>query len=364
MKKILFIILGFGFLILLIWFIAFRNIDGPVDRLMDKLVQNVGLDKKEDERIDFSKINPTYRFSAEVPSGWRVEYIRETDAINIYDPKRQGASNLERSEIFIRNFKANSFLTLSTVNILEREDTQIGRHQAVRYEIEKKSAVTNFAGQPAWRSLRHRLVDVRFSNENPSVFYVIAGNPESKSDILEGFISSIVFHNDKDSFVPPFENATKRVTKKPFAIVVSPDNSPVKPERFSGFHTGVDFEILSGEEDVDVPVMAICGGRLVQKQINNGYGGVAVQECLLENQKLQIVYGHLRLGSISKKIGEYISPGEKMAVLGKGDSTETDGERKHLHLGLVRGAKVDLRGYVDKEEQLKNWLDPSFLTSK
>src|SRR5438105_13240780 len=39
----------------------------------------------------------------------------------------------------------------------------------------------------------------------------------------------------------PLENAQTRVTKKFFGTKVSPGNSPVTPERFSGYHTGVDF---------------------------------------------------------------------------------------------------------------------------
>ncbi|NTU99252.1 hypothetical protein HGA64_04600 [Candidatus Falkowbacteria bacterium] len=48
-----------------------------------------------------------------------------------------------------------------------------------------------------------------------------------------------------DVFVPPISDALSRVTKKPFGIKVSPKNSSVSPERFTGYHTGVDFETTS-----------------------------------------------------------------------------------------------------------------------
>src|SRR5947209_4518700 len=50
----------------------------------------------------------------------------------------------------------------------------------------------------------------------------------------------------------PVVGFLSRVTKKPFGIYVNPANSPVQPERFSGYHTGADAEY--GEVSADVPV--------------------------------------------------------------------------------------------------------------
>jgi len=146
-------------------------------------------------RLEFSTLNPLYRFSAELDNGWRAEYVPTTEAINIYN---QGAigSNLEKSQIFIRYFNANDFLTLTTVNILSRESTSINGHDAVRYEIEKKAGVANFANQPSWRSQRHSVVDIRFAETNPSVFYVIARNPSLSESDFEDFLQNTRFHND------------------------------------------------------------------------------------------------------------------------------------------------------------------------
>ena len=55
---------------------------------------------------------------------------------------------------------------------------------------------------------------------------------------------------------------------------------------------------------------------------------------------------------------EYLAPGDVVGVLGAAFSKETAGERKHLHFGIHKGVRLDLRGYVDAKEALANWLDP------
>lgn len=155
----------------------------------------------------------------------------------------------------------------------------------------------------------------------------------------------------------PLVRARERVTKKPFGIKISPENSPVQPERFLGYHTGVDYEIFSGEENTDIQVFAICSGNLAAKRTISGYGGVLVQECNLENQAVTIIYGHIKLASAKQKVGDYITKGETLAILGNGYSTETDGERKHLHLGIHKGSGIILFGYVQSQADLANWID-------
>jgi murein DD-endopeptidase MepM/ murein hydrolase activator NlpD len=155
----------------------------------------------------------------------------------------------------------------------------------------------------------------------------------------------------------PLNFALKRITKKPFGIYITPENSPIKPEKFAGFHTGVDFEILPGEENQDVSVSAVCAGKLLLKKSATGYGGVAVESCTLNNQDVTIIYGHLKLSSISLKTGEEISAGQTIGILGKAYSTETSGERKHLHLGIHKGSAINLLGYVQNKKLLDNWLN-------
>ena len=159
-------------------------------------------------------------------------------------------------------------------------------------------------------------------------------------------------------FIDPLSDARSRVTKKTFGIRVDPKHSPVSPERFTGYHTGVDFETTPAEQDADVPIYAICSGKLLVKEYGSGYGGVASEGCTLDNAPVTVVYGHLRLSSITAKAGAALEAGETIGVLGKGYSAETDGERKHLHLGIHKGAAVNLHGYVATEAELSAWIDP------
>ncbi len=156
----------------------------------------------------------------------------------------------------------------------------------------------------------------------------------------------------------PLDRASERATKKPFGIYITPADSPVQPERFQGYHTGTDFEVFEDELNNDVSIQAICSGELVLKQTTSGYGGVVVQSCDLDDEPITVVYGHLKLSSIDWSVGDSIEVGDRIGILGAGDSSETDGERKHLHLGIHKGSEVNIRGYVSMEFQLNAWLDP------
>ncbi len=156
----------------------------------------------------------------------------------------------------------------------------------------------------------------------------------------------------------PISNALTRVTKKSFGTYVNPQNSPVSPEVFTGFHTAVDFETGEDEKDIDVPIYAICDGKLLQKRSVTGYGGMIVQSCLVNNEPVTVIYGHLRLSSISLKSGDAVKAGDQLAVLGTGYSSETSNERKHLHLGIHKGTAINILGYVQNKKDLAFWLDP------
>jgi len=155
----------------------------------------------------------------------------------------------------------------------------------------------------------------------------------------------------------PVSDAPSRITKKPFGIYVSPGNSPISPEWFTGYHTGVDFETTSAEQNTDVPVYAICNGSIVLKETASGYGGVLVQRCMLNDESVTVIYGHIRLTSIAKNVNDELKSGEQFAVLGTGYSAETDGERKHLHLGIHLGPEINIQGYVQNPAELSQWLN-------
>ena len=149
-----------------------------------------------------------------------------------------------------------------------------------------------------------------------------------------------------------------RIIKKPFGIYITPKTSPIQPEKFSGYHTGADFETTTTEANIDVLVPAFCDGKLLMKKSATGYGGVIVQSCILNNQAVTVVYGHLKLASITSIIDQTLKKGDIIGVLGKAYSVETGGERKHLHLGIHIGSAINILGYAQKQSDLFGWLDP------
>jgi len=157
------------------------------------------------------------------------------------------------------------------------------------------------------------------------------------------------------SLVFPISQFKERITKKPFGAYITPQNSPVQPERFIGYHTGVDVEYE--EVTTDVPVYAISDGTIVLAETASGYGGVLMIEIELDNTPHTVLYGHLRPSSLPK-VGQKVKKGEQLAVLGTGNSPETDNERRHLHFAVLSDNRLDIKGYVQTKNELAGWLDP------
>ncbi len=188
--------------------------------------------------------------------------------------------------------------------------------------------------------------------------------PQGGEEPEEQVKSEVVLpHQQESAFISPLLRAGERVTKKPFGMVITPETSPVQPERFWGYHAGTDFETFEEEAEADVVVRAICSGPVLLKQRASGYGGVVVQRCFRGQEPMTIIYGHLRLKSVEKVVGEELFAGEALGLLGTGESQETDGERKHLHVGIRSGSEVDIRGYVVSKPELEEWIDPCRLFS-
>jgi hypothetical protein len=169
---------------------------------------------------------------------------------------------------------------------------------------------------------------------------------------------------NSNSFQPPLDRAAERVTKKPFGIYITPKTSPIQPERFQGYHTGTDFEIFPEELNADVAVHAIYSGKIAVKRTASGYGGVLVQNCELDNQPITVIYGHLKLASVGNIAGDTLNAGDEIGTLGKAYSSETDGERKHLHLGIHKGSSISILGYVSAKLNLSGWIDPCLYACK
>lgn len=300
-------------------------------------------------------VSKGFQFRAKIPVPWRAEAVMSIDAINIYDPATVGSNNLEESQIFIRQFTANQFLTLQTVTIHEQKELTINGRAAIRYVIEKKIGVADFLNQPSWRNKRHVVTDIRVSDTNPSVFYVIAKRPELDEAVYQAFLTSLKADFKSSQLIEPVPEFEERITKKPFGIYITPANSPVKPERFLGYHTGVDVEYDDRAEEI--PVKAISEGEVIRSGTVNGYGGVIVIRHTINDARQLALYGHLDPKSLVA-VGKTTTPGEKIGVLGEHQSSETDGERKHLHFAILRKNNVDLRGYVQTKEALNAWQDP------
>lgn len=301
-----------------------------------------------------------YAFTAQVPGHWQTEAIAGSQALSLYDPAAPGKTTLDKSQIFIRFFTANDFLTLSTVTIHSRQEQKINGRPAVVYDIEKKPSIAPFSNQPLWRSERHIVTDIRVSDSNPSVFYVIAKNPNLDDATYQSFLNSLKVAPlaSAQNVVQPVANFAARITKKPFGIFITSQNSPVQPERFSGYHTGADVEYDDTAEDV--PVRAIIAGTVLQSRTASGYGGVVVIQHEINGEPVVAIYGHLDPNSLVK-VDTTVAAGQQIGILGDHKSSETDGERKHLHFALIPGTKVDLRGYVQSESELAAWRDPRSL---
>lgn len=153
----------------------------------------------------------------------------------------------------------------------------------------------------------------------------------------------------------PIAEFELRITKKPFGRYVSPTDSPVQPERFTGYHTGVDVEY----EDVtsDVPVYAVAKGEIIYSGTVDGYGGVTLLRFTYQDKTYTALYGHLRPAQLPN-VGQTLDAGEVLGVLGTGHTTETDGERRHLHFSLRPDNELELRGYVRQASELSDWNDP------
>lgn len=299
-------------------------------------------------------VHPAFVVAISLPAAWEIEVIPELEAVNFYDPAAPGATPREQSQIFLRHFRANDFLTLSTVTVHERTRTTVADRPAVMYLIEKKSGIPAFTGQPSWRSARHRVTDVRLSEASPSEFLVFGKRPDLPDVVFERVLQSVKIPSPKTiSLVSPARDFVSAVTKKPFGIFITPETSPVQPERFLGYHTGADAELPAG-----TPVSAIADGRVLRSGRAPGYGGLVVIEHTIAGRRVVSISGHLDPASLAAA-GNAVARGQRIGEVGDAFSSETDGERAHLHFGISVGADVNIAGYVSSPEELASWVDPT-----
>lgn len=160
----------------------------------------------------------------------------------------------------------------------------------------------------------------------------------------------------KKELVEPVAGFATRISKKPFGIYINPENSPVQPEKFTGYHTGVDVEYGDLAED-KVSVLAIADGEVLRSAWVSGYGGMLAIRHQIEGKSYIVIYGHLSPSTLVK-LGQKVSAGDIIGNLGQAYSQETAGERKHLHLAIYTGSDINVKGYVARQSDLSLWLDP------
>lgn len=162
------------------------------------------------------------------------------------------------------------------------------------------------------------------------------------------------------AFFYPITSYSSRLMLRRFGQLISTPDQKTVPcgEAFVGFHTGDDLETFPSETNVDVPVYAVAAGTINSAEYIGGYGGLLILDAQIQGSPVTIYYGHVNLSSVSRQRGNLVSPGEKLAILGKACSPETAGERKHLHFAIHKGSSVDVRGYVQTNEDLGSWLNP------
>lgn len=157
----------------------------------------------------------------------------------------------------------------------------------------------------------------------------------------------------------PIADSLRRETPLHFGVHVTPQDNPIHPpERFEGYHTAIDYEVTADELEKDVPVYAVCNGKVVYSGYADGYGGVLVHTCRIDGDDVTVLYGHLSIPSMAK-IGQVVSAGDQLAVLGAARSYDSGGNRKHLHFAIHLGKELQMLGYVQQEKELETYRDPS-----
>lgn len=162
------------------------------------------------------------------------------------------------------------------------------------------------------------------------------------------------------SWFYPLENTLQRSQYKKFGQYIDKEfykgNDQIFPNQFVGYHAGVDLEIFLEEKNQLVPIYAVSDGKIIYYGDVSGYGGLILQKL---NNGYVVLYGHLKLNQTKLKVGDKVKAGEILTYLGDAYSTETGGERKHLHFAIYKGIGQYFKGYeVNKTDLQNKWLDP------
>lgn len=164
-----------------------------------------------------------------------------------------------------------------------------------------------------------------------------------------------------ENFQYPLEKTLERSSYKSFGqyfdknFYIGKEN--LFPNQFIGYHVGTDLEIFPQEKDTDVPVFAVGNGIISFMGPVTGYGGLILEK--FDDMDLTALYGHLKLSSTNIKVGDRVNTDQTLALLGDEYSSETAGERKHLHFAIYHGQDLYFKGYENTKDELdQKWIDP------
>lgn len=199
--------------------------------------------------------------------------------------------------------------------------------------------------------------EVRFTDSQPTG---AVSSPQVSRVPSPSPTASISQRTIKKELYYPLTNYAARITNRGYGKAVTPSDSASFPcgGNFSGVHTGDDLEVTTDELSAEVPVYAVATGTVRQVGTVGGYGGLAIIEHVLAGQTVTAYYGHIALPKTTIKVGDVVSPGQQLSVLGTACSAQTAGERKHLHFAIHSGTAIDVKGYVVNQTLVRNWLNP------
>ncbi|EKD76330.1 MAG: metalloendopeptidase-like protein membrane protein [uncultured bacterium] len=156
------------------------------------------------------------------------------------------------------------------------------------------------------------------------------------------------------TYVYPMPDYSTLRTKKMFGQYVASDSG----DSFSGYHTGDDIEVT--DVTAEVPFFSLADATVLKKEIVSGYGGVIILEFVDGLTVYHALYGHVDLNSITMVVGDKVTAGEQLGMLGDDGSSEADGERKHLHFAIYPFVGTVLyAGYTDSDVDLNQWVNPA-----
>lgn len=165
-------------------------------------------------------------------------------------------------------------------------------------------------------------------------------------------IPSAVSEPQIPHIVLPVNEYAQRSTVKRFGDFVQ--------DRFQGYHVGDDIEFNDQESlNQEIPVVSISDGIVTRVDSISGYGGFLSINHEIDGKTLHANYGHLDLRSTKLKQGDRVAKGQFLANLGDHKSSETDGERKHLHFALYEGTQTRINGYEALSKNVANWINPT-----